>query len=372
MQNSILSHVIIVFFISNLSIISDGYASAQEAFWERVSVSYGINDSSFRMVKINPVNTDIVYVASPSAIYRTTDGGRTWKELVSLRRTAHSINTIVLDPLKPDIVYAGTETGLYKSNDGGANWRRIFRGIRKSEDSVLSVSISRHDPSIIFIGTESGIFRSVNQGKDWNRRQSFPSGTPAVYIVTDDSDPLIIYVMTDKELYKSPDSGERWTKIYSARLTAKGSEEVTFSDKKEVNGKEITIEYTFGIPYKLLITALAVNPADRSVLYISTLEGVMAGKEGGKSWTSLSRMGLTSSDIRQLAINTDDADKLYAATDRGGVRYSNAEKKWDTLYKGMTSGIIYHLDIAPFSGSRSTIIWTVTNRGVYKIILSGT
>lgn len=97
------------------------------------------------MFAIDPKNSDIVYVAAygplwsaggDRGIYKTTDGGKTWKNVLSVSENT-GFNEIHMDPRNSNVLYAtshqrrrqvytyisgGPESNLYKSVDGGVTW----------------------------------------------------------------------------------------------------------------------------------------------------------------------------------------------------------------------------------------------------------
>ena len=103
------------------------------------------NSEHIGRIAIDPTNSDIVYVAvygplwksgGERGIYKTTDGGKTWKPVLNVSEHT-GFNEVMVDPRFPNIVYAaahqrqrkgftyiggGPESALYKSTDGGTTW----------------------------------------------------------------------------------------------------------------------------------------------------------------------------------------------------------------------------------------------------------
>jgi len=85
---------------------------------------------------------DTVYAGvEDAALFKTTDGGRTWKELAGLRGHESGprwqpgaggmcLHTIVLDPTNPDRIYTAiSAAGAFRSDDGGISWKPINQGL---------------------------------------------------------------------------------------------------------------------------------------------------------------------------------------------------------------------------------------------------
>src|SRR5690606_32938900 len=89
---------------------------------------------------------DTVYAgAEDAALYKSTDGGKTWQELTALRTHETGpkwqpgaggmcLHTIILDPANPNRIYVAiSAAGAFRSDDGGASWVPINRGLRSGE-----------------------------------------------------------------------------------------------------------------------------------------------------------------------------------------------------------------------------------------------
>ena len=122
-------------------------------------------------------------------VYKSTDGGRTWKHM-GLRDSKH-INRIVIDPDDNNIVFvaatgslwgAGGERGIYKSTDGGATWKQVLKVddntgandlvMAPSDRRTLYASMyARRRSQCCFNGgaASGGIFKSTDHGETWTK-----------------------------------------------------------------------------------------------------------------------------------------------------------------------------------------------------------
>jgi peptidoglycan hydrolase-like protein with peptidoglycan-binding domain len=137
-------------------------------------------------------------------LYRSEDGGKTWKEI--LRQYKGNI-TYVTDPKNPKIIYAGDKSGnmmaqsldidLLRSDNGGDSWVDISKGVIRNvyekgigfqyvegtDKSVLGIDSILLDPSnsnvvkVIVYGGEKFTFKSTDGGKTWIRETATPSIT---------------------------------------------------------------------------------------------------------------------------------------------------------------------------------------------------
>jgi len=127
-------------------------------------------------------------------VYRTTDGGATWKQVLAISKYT-GVNEVVMDPRDPNTLYAsayqrrrhvwtlidgGPESTIYKSTDGGDNWRKVEKGLPEGDKGRIGLAVSPVDPDVVYAWVEakrgdSGFFRSANRGESWEKRGSFIS-----------------------------------------------------------------------------------------------------------------------------------------------------------------------------------------------------
>jgi photosystem II stability/assembly factor-like uncharacterized protein len=161
----------------------------------------GLQDSqTIGAVRIHPKNPDIVYVAAlghlwgPNemrGVYRTTDGGATWKQLFTRGPDAGAVD-LAMDPANPRVLYAsfwqvrrnpyhfdsgGPGSGLFKSTDGGDTWTDISHapGLPKTVLGRIGVTVSPANPERVWAlveAAEGGVFRSDDGGRNWTKVNS--------------------------------------------------------------------------------------------------------------------------------------------------------------------------------------------------------
>lgn len=155
------------------------------------------NSEHIGMITIDPNNSDIVYVAAygplwsaggDRGIYKTTDGGKTWKQVLSVSENT-GFNEIHMDPRNSNVLYAaahqrrrqvytyisgGPESNLYKSTDGGLTWNIINNGLPSGDKGRIGLSISPVNPDVIMAIVEAsdgkgGVFKSTDRGASWSK-----------------------------------------------------------------------------------------------------------------------------------------------------------------------------------------------------------
>lgn len=160
-------------------------------------------------------------------VYKTTDGGKTWERTLFVSDET-GISEIAIDPKNPNILYAaahqrrrhewtyiggGPESALYKSTDGGKTWREISSGLPKGEMGRIGIAVSPVDENYVYAIIEGrddkgGFFRSTNKGESWSKMSGYvTSGNYYQEIICDLTDKNKIFAM-DTWLHHSTDGGK--------------------------------------------------------------------------------------------------------------------------------------------------------------------
>jgi photosystem II stability/assembly factor-like uncharacterized protein len=234
--------------------------------WKRMGLA---NSEHIQNIVVDPRNSNVVYVTAigplwasggDRGLYKTTDGGQTWKAILSISADT-GVTDMVMDPKKPDVIYAaalqrrravgqliggGPESGLYKSSNAGATWTKLTKGLPTVEMGRIGLGINWRDTRIIYALVtaqkgEGGFFRSNDAGATWTRigkqvqtgrRGGAPpvgeppegrgaasddwyrGGDPGYYneIFVDAHDPETIW-STQTNIDRSTDGGKTWMQV---------------------------------------------------------------------------------------------------------------------------------------------------------------
>lgn len=125
-------------------------------------------------------------------VYKSTDGGTSWQSILFVNAST-GCSDLVMDPSNPEILYAcfweyrrtawsfnsgGENSALYKSTDGGKTWNKIHNGFPTGKLGRIAVSIAPSNPSILYAvieaekDQEKGLYRSDDAGKTWKHLNS--------------------------------------------------------------------------------------------------------------------------------------------------------------------------------------------------------
>lgn len=231
-----------------------------------------------------------------AAIFKTTDGGKTWHELAGLRGHGTGpqwspgagglgLHTIVLDPKNKNRMYiAISAAGAFRTDDGGKTWKPINRGL-KSEyipdpnaevgHCVHRIAIHPSRPDVVYMQKHWDIMRTDNAGDQWTE----VSGN----LPTDFGFPIDVHAHEPETIYVVPITSD------SLHYPPEGKLRV-YRSKSGGNDWE---PLTNGLPQKdcyvnVLRDAMAVDTLDPCGIYFGTTGGqVYASADGGNSWSAI-------------------------------------------------------------------------------------
>jgi photosystem II stability/assembly factor-like uncharacterized protein len=164
-------------------------------------------------------------------VYKTTDGGKTWTQILKLNDDT-GVSDMAMDPESPDTLYAaayerrrapygfnggGPDSAIYKTTDGGVTWRKLTKGLpyeNGGETGRIGLDIYRKDPNIVYALVQhekGGIFRSEDKGETW-KKMSDTNPRPSYYsqVRVDPNNDLRIWVL-GAPMFFSEDGGKTFS-----------------------------------------------------------------------------------------------------------------------------------------------------------------
>ena len=169
-------------------------------------------------------------------IYKSTDGGTTWKQVLFVNELT-GCNELSMDLSTPEVLYAsmwhhqrkpnivisgGSGSGLYKSTDGGETWKQIHNGLPE-EKGKMAIAVSQANSNKVYALVESdsnkdkgGLFVSNDAGDSWNMisgdNRLVQRAWYYIEVFPDPNDENTVYVMSAQAL-RSFDGGISWEQI---------------------------------------------------------------------------------------------------------------------------------------------------------------
>jgi photosystem II stability/assembly factor-like uncharacterized protein len=242
---------------------------------------------------------DLVYAGvEDAALFRTTDGGKSWHELPGLRGHGSGskwapgagglcLHTILLDPSNAERMFiAISSAGAFRTDDGGKSWKPINKGLvsqyipdpnAEVGHCVHRIAMHQTRPSVLFMQKHWDVMRSDDAGDSW-REVSGNLPTDFGFVIdVHTHEPETIYVVpikSDSEHYP-PDGKLR-----------------VYRSKSGGNEWEALVK---GLPQSdcyvnVLRDAMAVDSMDQCGVYFGTTGGQVYGSaDAGDTWTPIVR-----------------------------------------------------------------------------------
>ena len=330
-------------------------------------------------IKTHPENESVWYVATGSSgVWKTVNAGTTWTPIFD-DQPSYSTGCITLDPSNPDVVWVGTGEnvggrhvaygdGIYRSDNGGTTWKNM--GLKKSEH-ISEIIVHPDNSDVVWVavqgplwtsGGERGLYKTTNGGTSWKRVLGNDQWTGVTDIMIDPRNPQILYAATwDRHrtvaalmgggpgtaLYRSDDGGENWTKLTEGLPESNmGKIGITISPQNpDVVYAAIELDRKSGAVYrssnrgaswtKMSDTVsggtgphyyqeLYASPHEFDRLYLMNVRVLTSG-DGGKTFVQLKERD-KHSDNHAIVFKKDDPNYIMLGTDAGIYEtFDNAE-----------------------------------------------
>ncbi len=311
--------------------------------WKNISDNFF--GGSIGAIAVAPSDPNVLYVGEGentlrgnvsegiNGIWKSEDGGRTWKN-IGLKNTRH-ITRIIIHPKDPNTVLitalghlfgSSEERGVYKTTDGGKSWRKVLFANKDAGaiDLIVDPSnfntfytstwrVKRTPYSLESGGEGSAIWKSSDAGETWkniSKNKGFPKDTIGISGLTIcASNPDRLYAIIESKtggVYKSEDAGTTWEKINES------------SDLRQRSW---------------YFSKLFADPKNADVLYICNVE-FWRSKDAGKTFTKIST---PHGDHHDFWIDPEDPNRLIIGDDGGAQISFDAGNNWSTMNNQATA-----------------------------------
>jgi photosystem II stability/assembly factor-like uncharacterized protein len=341
------------------------------------------------VVIIDPANTNILYLASNTGIYRSADGGLNWTAGVN---AAGDVRSLILDTSSPAgsrILYAGISgRGVLMSNDGGGNWTEILNRATPVVAAAVGAAPANFNKVVVDIpppvsppnpggvqviyaslqGTGGaqdpvGVFMSTDQGATWTQRTAsgMPTNTQGGYsfhMAVDPGSPgdgandIIYFGCVDQAI--SLDSGNIFTSIGTGGSLPSGATDL----------HPDTHAWAF-------VRQPSPSP---SIVFCGSDGGLNKSTDRGSTWIPLNSGGLQTGLFYNIDMKPDSnasvtlgalQDNMVETTALAtGLRWrgTHGGDGWDVAYDGTVAGRVYCTD-GFWRPQPCTRAWRSTNDG---------
>src|SRR5256714_11609938 len=283
------------------------------------SVGPGLTSGRVIGFAVEPNNPSEFIVASASGgVWKTVNDGTTWTPVFD-REGSYSIGAIALDPKNPLTVWVGTGennsqrsvsygNGVYRSDDGGKTWKNV--GLKTSEH-IGRIAIDPKDSNTVYVaaqgplwgpGGERGLFKTTDGGKTWKALLTVSENTGVTDVAIDPNNPDTLYASAyqrrrhvytlvnggpESALYKSTDAGATWNKLRAG---------LPNSDMGRIG--------------------IAISPVDSNVVYASSEAadrkgGIFRSSDRGASWERRNPFDTTAMYYGHIYCDPKEVDRVY-------------------------------------------------------------
>jgi photosystem II stability/assembly factor-like uncharacterized protein len=321
-------------------------------------------------VAVSPADPNVVWVGTGEAndrnsvswgdgVYRSTDGGSTWTN-VGLR-DSRFIARIVAHPTDPRTAWVAATgdlwspsggRGCYRTTDGGATWRNVLSAPEPYDTRVGcgDVAVDPKNPNTVYAALYArrrtpwsfaagpaytdgrdlgGIFRSTDGGATWKKLGGgLPTGTGRIGLAVYAKDPRIVYAVVQSDeggtsgivdlysrrggVFRSADGGETWTRMSGLN------------------------------PRPFYFSQIRVDPENDQRVYLLGF-ALHVSEDGGRSWRE-DRSKAIHPDLHALAIDPRNPKRLLLGTDGGLYQSYDGGRGWDFLNR-MAAGEFYRINV---------------------------
>jgi photosystem II stability/assembly factor-like uncharacterized protein len=291
---------------------------------------------------VHPQDRSHYFVAVASGgVWKTTNAGISWTPVFD-NEGSYSIGCVVLDPKNPNVVWVGTGEnnsqrsvgygdGVYKSIDGGRTWKNV--GLKDSEH-IGKILIDPRDSDTVYAaaqgplwgpGGDRGLYKTADGGKTWNKILNISENTGITDVVQDPRNPEIMIAASYQRrrhvytivnggpecaLHRTTDGGKTWTKLRAGLPSA-----------------------------ELGRIGLAMAPSDPDTVYAiieaaDKAGGVFRSVDRGVTWEKRNPFDAQAQYYAHLVVDPKNKDRIYVmsviiqVSDDGGKTLARFRQRW--------------------------------------------
>src|SRR5437762_2944057 len=307
------------------------------------------NSERIAKIAVSPKNSDTVFVAVPGALwsdspdrglYKTTDGGKTWKQVLKGPNLSTGCTSIAVDPSNPDVMFAtmwdfrrkgweyrsGGESptapsasGLFRSMDGGNTWTEITpeanKGFPKKPYGRIAVAIAPSNAKRVYAfveSPESALFVSDDGGVTWDKRDKsqWMVWRPFYFanLIVDPKNPDRVF-KPDGALIVSDDGGRSFAVV--------GGFQGTHGDAHDV----------------------WIDPTNTQVVFVGDDGGMWYSYNGGSKWWKGNNLPV--SQFYHVSLDDNDPYRVYGGLQDnsswvGESQYPGGitNSRWENMFNG--------------------------------------
>jgi photosystem II stability/assembly factor-like uncharacterized protein len=336
------------------------------------NINYGLPNLTVGGLVMDPRNPQVLYAATgrhngfgggsaaaQGGVYKTTDGGETWTEVLHRPSDYFPVTALTLAPSNPDIVYvAPTGNTFFRSPDGGKTWQSFrMEPAGASVGIPIAVTADPYEAKVVYLNSYiGGVFKSTDGGQTWQIASQGYTGAQTSDVGLDPYHPEQVYALGRQGVASSDTGGHGWT--YLNQAGAEQFIEGAGLSVNPLNSQDVLIASRFngtilrttngGATWRQVFNAapnhhypdnlhglvqfqrfrgnpniiyaagrmaaetLSVNRFTRSI-------GVLKSMDGGEHWQFMNKGLISDLNINTIAVHPTDPNMVYVGALNGAV-----------------------------------------------------
>lgn len=330
-------------------------------------------------IAIDPRNTQTLYAVS-STVFKTTNGGAQWVQIPAPVPNGGSWYGSGVHPSNGAVFTTGFGTGIFRSMDGGRSWKEFTN--RLDDQFIENVDSSSQRPSQIFATSPPLAYTSINRGSTWSLLKSLFMEPRSLDVHPAAAD-LVAAAGPDAGFAISADAGKTWSyrgPFNSVREFCTQCVQFHSQDTNTVYmapfGAGMARSTNRGASWSAInagltdknVSVIAVDPRNGSTVFVGTIAGrIFKTTNGGGSWKS-SGAGLLPGYVLAITVDPSNSNVLYAAADRQPdkafvYKSTNGGQNWTQKSRGLSP--LYSIRAFAVDPSNSQTVFAAGEAGVF-------
>ena len=297
----------------------------------------GLNSSSFYFVQTSPFDDNLVYTASSTKLFKSTDGAKTWSQIFTVKGEGNTITHIFVDKFRFDKLYLAEKDGLFliKAN----NTQRFYQ----ATPNEYIYFVTKYKGKI-YLGTNKGVYYSYEDIVKWARFSGLPQDIEVYWI---EFGPKKTYLATNYGVYviRRKTNNIRRTFISRRLQTNESSSASQGEDNEQYLKPKIVKKDIFS----------------ENIVYLGTTQGLFVSYDRGMNWEKIDVGELVGIDIRYICQKDNDKSSVYLATAKGIIKLNRFTHTLDYIFEGLPTNSIRWLDF-----NKKGILLAASSKGLFE------
>lgn len=303
-------------------------------------------------ILIHPTTPDIMYIATgdgdasdtnSTGVLKSTDGGNTW-QITGLNWTVNQgrrIRKLLFDPDNTNMILAATSNGLYRTTNAGTSWTQLITGNFFDVEANPSATTNT-----FYSSSNNRLYTSTNNGTNWTQILQIDT-TNRIALAVSPADPNVVYALCSRSdnsgfrgLFKSNNAGSSYVLVSNSPNILHHS-----SSGNNVGGQGW---------YDLCIS---VDPTNANIIYTGGIN-VWKSTNGGVNWSVRTHWsgasGVQTVHADHHCMEWQNSTTLYLGNDGGIYRTTNGGVNWTDKSNGLIISQMYRIDASQLDAKTIT------------------